>query len=114
MSEDTEALDEILRNLNTALRATVQSASLIHRGHAAQLLDITNRYARSARTYVQARPKGLVWKVDPMALRGLTDDVMQFVRSNDWRRTLERSHVVMSALPGEPGGIPIELPKLPW
>jgi len=113
MSEDTEALDEILRNLSIALRATVESASLIHRDYAAQLLDITSRYALSAGTYVRA-PKVLVWNVDPTAVRGLTDDVMQFVKNNDWRRALERSHVVMSALPGDPGGIPIKLPKLPW
>jgi hypothetical protein len=114
MSEDTEALDEILRNLTIALQVTVASASSIHRDYAFQLLAVASRYADSAGAYVPDQPMALVWNVDPLTVRGLTDDMMQSVTKNDWDQVLEQSHAVMSALPGEPGGIPIKLPKLPW
>ncbi len=114
MLDDTDTLEEILMNLNRALRKAVSNAAPAHSDYAVQLLDFTTQYATTTRARVAGRPGQLVWNPDPDAVRSLSRDVLDLVKGDEWERALEQSHVVLSVLPGEPGGIPRKPPKLPW
>jgi hypothetical protein len=114
MPDDQDALDEILRELHSALRKAVTNAPRAHSEYAAALLDFTTQYAMTLREQAPDQDDHLVWSPAPDDVRGLTQEVVNLVKGDQWQRALEQSHVVLSVLPGEPGGIPMKPPKLPW
>jgi hypothetical protein len=112
MVDDTDELEAILNNLHSALRKTVSDGTFIYSQYATQLLQITTQYSNTV--MVKRRAKPLVWGSDRHSLRAISEGALSFAKNSEWQRALEQSHIAMSSLPGEPGGIPITPPKLPW
>lgn len=112
MADDRDDLAAILANLTAALEMTVSAGDPIHREYAYQLLQITSQYSRTlARGPFQGT---LRWRSDPRPLVRLTSEAASRARTGQWKEALEGSHLALSVLPGEPGGIPTTPPPLPW
>ena len=114
MLEDQNELDQILMKLHGALRKTVSDAPSVHSDYAATLLDFTNQYAVTVRGQGAGKLNRLVWSTPPDEVRALTLQVANLVKGDQWQRALEQTHSVLSALPGEPGSIPMKPPKWRW
>jgi hypothetical protein len=112
MTDDRDDLEAILANLKAALEMTASAGEPIHREYAGQLLQITSQYSR---TLARGPFRGaLRWRSDPRPLVRLTSEAASRAQTGQWKEALEGTHLALSVLPGEPGGLPITPPPLPW
>jgi hypothetical protein len=112
MMEDKDPLEQIIGNLNVALDKTAKSGDHFHREYAAKLSLFTTKYMSSV---VKGQPRHLLkWRGDPKQVISLSEMAVMASKSDQWRTALERTHLTLSTLPGEPGGVPITPPPLPW
>jgi hypothetical protein len=114
MMHDTDGLEAILENLHLALRKTMSSGIPIHAQYAGELLQMATQYSTAVILNPARKPGSLVWRTDRHTLHTVSKEALSLAKSNEWQRTLERTRFALSTLPGEPGGIPMTPPKLPW
>lgn len=114
MVEKVHLLGSALTHLTNVLEVTVNtSTDPVYRQIGIEHLMLARAYQnqilRMARPLAIERAQSIANEI-----LHYSQQVENYAGQNDWRRALEQSHYALSALPGEPGSDPVQVPPLPW